>query len=135
MSDSPLLSKMDALLKKHRGGNEADVDASSGLATAPEAPRHTAAGRRLAAGADRCDRARHAPGRVSACGRARPPAAQPAEPEAPAPSAALPIVSDTLAEQLMSELAPRLSEVMEKQVAAELRKNLDQTVATPALPA
>jgi BMFP domain-containing protein YqiC len=39
-------------------------------------------------------------------------------------------VSDTLAEQLMSELAPRLSEVMEKQVAAELRKNLDQTVAS-----
>jgi BMFP domain-containing protein YqiC len=38
-------------------------------------------------------------------------------------------VTDTLAEQLMSELAPRLSEVMEKQVAAELRKNLDQTVA------
>ena len=40
------------------------------------------------------------------------------------------VVNDTLAEQLMSELAPRLSEVMEKQVAAELRKNLDQTVAT-----
>jgi len=38
--------------------------------------------------------------------------------------------NDTLAEQLMSELAPRLSEVMEKQVAAELRKNLDQTLAT-----
>jgi hypothetical protein len=30
----------------------------------------------------------------------------------------------------MSELAPRLSEVMEKQVSAELRKSLDQTVAT-----
>ena len=44
----------------------------------------------------------------------------------PLPSA----VSDTLAEQLMSELAPRLSEVMEKQVAAELRKNIDQTVSS-----
>jgi BMFP domain-containing protein YqiC len=40
------------------------------------------------------------------------------------------VVTDTLAEQLMSELAPRLSEAMEKQVAAELRKNLDQTVAS-----
>ncbi len=30
----------------------------------------------------------------------------------------------------MRELAPRLSEVMEKQVAAELRKSLDQPVAS-----
>jgi hypothetical protein len=52
-----------------------------------------------------------------------------AEAEAPV-AAASAIVSDALAEQLLGELAPRLSEVMEKQVAAELRKNLDQTVAT-----
>jgi hypothetical protein len=58
------------------------------------------------------------------------PAAQPAQPEAPAADAPPSAVSDTLAEQLMSELAPRLSEVMEKQVTAELRKNLDQTVAS-----
>ncbi len=55
-----------------------------------------------------------------------------AEPPSPAVAGtqvqALPI-GDTLTEQLMSELAPRLSEVMEKQVAAELRKNLDETVS------
>jgi hypothetical protein len=57
------------------------------------------------------------------------PVSVPLEPE-PAPlDTTTAAVNDTLAEQLMSELAPRLSEVMEKQVAAELRKNLDQTVA------
>ena len=49
---------------------------------------------------------------------------------APVTDPAASLVNDTLAEQLMQELAPRLSDVMEKQVAAELRKNLDQTVAT-----
>lgn len=130
MSESPLLSKMDALLKKHRGGNEADVDASSGLATAPEAPRHTPpADAWLPVLTDVIERG--TPPVVSAPAAAvPPPAAQPAEPEAPVAETPSSIVSDTLAEQLMSELAPRLSEVMEKQVAAELRKNLDQTVAT-----
>ena len=46
-------------------------------------------------------------------------------PEAPP----LDAINDTLTEQLMSELAPRLSEVMEQQVSAELRKSLDQTVS------
>ncbi|HUX32070.1 MAG TPA: hypothetical protein VMV78_15810 [Thiobacillus sp.] len=130
MSESPLLSKMDALLKKHRGGNEADVDASFGLATAPDAPRHMPpADAWLPVLTDAIERG--TPPVVSApAAAAHPPAAQPAEPEAPIAEMPSSIVSDTLAEQLMSELAPRLSEVMEKQVAAELRKNLDQTVAT-----
>jgi len=130
MSESPLLSKMDALLKKHRGGNETDVDASSGLATAPEAPRHTPPPDAwLPVLTDVIERG--TPPVVSApAAAAHPPAAQPTEPEAPIAEAPSSIVSDTMAEQLMSELAPRLSEVMEKQVAAELRKNLDQTVAT-----
>lgn len=130
MSESPLLSKMDALLKKHRGGNEADTDASSGSATAPEAPRHTPpADAWLPVLTDVIERG--TPPVVSApATAARPPATQSAEPVAPVAEAPSSIVSDTLAEQLMSELAPRLSEVMEKQVAAELRKNLDQTVAT-----
>ena len=58
------------------------------------------------------------------------PPAGPGLPEASqATPAPMPAESDALAEQLLSELGPRLSEVMEKQVAAELRKNLDQTVA------
>ena len=130
MNDSPLLSKMDALLKKHRGSNETDVHASSGLATAPEAPRRMPpADAWLPVLTDVIERG--TPPIVSTpAAAAPPPAAQSAEPEAPVAEATASIVSDTLAEQLMSELAPRLSEVMEKQVATELRKNLDQTVAT-----
>ncbi|MDZ7596700.1 MAG: hypothetical protein U0932_18830 [Thiobacillus sp.] len=129
MSDSPLLSKMDALLKKHRGGSEGERDA---LPEPVQAPPPDA----------------WLPVLTSVIKRGTPPpapaplpAAEPASPPAAAAAEVLPepattaivndtTVNDTLAEQLMSELAPRLSEVMEKQVAAELRKNLDQTVAT-----
>lgn len=134
MNDSPLLSKMDALLKKHRGSNEPDVHALPGLATAPEAPRRMPqdmppADAWLPVLTDVIERG--TPLAVSApAAAAPPPAAQSAKPETPVAVTPSSIVSDTLAEQLMSELAPRLSEVMEKQVAAELRKNLDQTVAT-----
>jgi hypothetical protein len=121
VSDDPLLSKMDALLRKHRGGPDAAADDTAPSANAwlpvltdvieagqvppvaePEAP---------------------PPSVITA---AAPPAAEGVrrEPEPP-----LPVVNDTLAEQLMSELAPRLSQIMEKQVAAQLRKSLDETVA------
>jgi hypothetical protein len=137
MSDSPLLSKMDALLKKHRGGSETDVGASPAHAVTPQpSSGHTPPpGAWLPVLTDVIERgtppAKAAPAPVAI--------ATPAEPVLPAdapacvaPAVTLPpaVVTDTLAEQLMSELAPRLSEVMEKQVAAELRKNLDQTVAT-----
>ena len=130
MSDSPLLSKMDALLKKHRGGSE-DVrevppapSPSSEHAPPPDAwlPVLTQVIERGTPPA--VPVADASPVAASAV-----PASPPVEPEAPTPVAAVPAASDTLTEQLMSELAPRLSEVMEKQVAAELRKNLDQTVA------
>ncbi len=139
MSDSPLLSKMDALLKKHRGGSEGDPaarsaePAASGQADVSTPP----PGAWLPVLTDVIERgtppAMTAPAPVLAAPAAAPavesaPAAAPAPAPMPDPSASL--VNDTLAEQLMSELAPRLSEVMEKQVAAELRKNLDQTVAT-----
>lgn len=124
MSDSPLLSKMDALLKKHRGGVEGNSDSSPGQAAPPDAwlpvltqviERGTPPVVPVAAAAP----------------TVAPPALSTPPAESVAPAAEVPpsAVSDTLAEQLMSELAPRLSEVMEKQVAAELRKNLDQTVA------
>ena len=114
MSDSPLLSKMDALLKKHRGGSEGERDAPPAHVQAPPPDAWL-------------------PVLTSVIERGTPPPAAPAEaPPEPATAAIVndTTVNDTLAEQLMSELAPRLSEVMEKQVAAELRKNLDQTVAT-----
>jgi hypothetical protein len=119
MSDSPLLGKMDALLKKHRGG---DALPASGASAAPPSDAWL-------------------PVLTDVIERGTPPAPV----EAPAPLLTAPeppsaaaaetparglAVGDTLTEQLMSELAPRLSEVMEKQVAAELRKNLDETVST-----
>ncbi len=123
MSDSPLLSKMDALLKKHRGGIEDSRDAPSGHAPSEQAAPPDA----------------WLPVLTQVIERGTPPAASvaPLPPAATAaatfpasPETSAAAVSDTLAEQLMSELAPRLSEVMEKQVAAELRKNLDETVAS-----
>ncbi|MBU1222594.1 MAG: hypothetical protein KKA22_05490 [Gammaproteobacteria bacterium] len=124
MSDSPLLSKMDALLKKHRGGVEADLGAASDLAPPPEHP-PPPCNAWLPVLTDVIER-----GTPPVVAAAATPAAPHGEPEAAATEAPPAVVSDTLAEQLMSELAPRLSEVMEKQVTAELRKNLDQTVAS-----
>jgi hypothetical protein len=139
MSDSPLLSKMDALLKKHRGGGE-DVHEA---ATSPAAAVETAAppdawlpvltqvierGTPPTMSTPTTPRAESAAPAPATTPTVSPP--PPAEPEIPEANAPVSLVSDTLAEQLMSELAPRLSEVMEKQVAAELRKNLDQTVSS-----
>lgn len=129
MSDSPpperldTLSKMDALLKKHRGGtgdsrDAPPVHAPSGQAAPPDAwlPVLTQVIER---------------GTPPALAVAPPPPAAATAATFPAsPETSAAAVSDTLTEQLMSELAPRLSEVMEKQVAAELRKNLDETVAS-----
>jgi len=139
MSDSPLLSKMDALLKKHRGGNETDP----AVRTDPSAlsgPTHASAppaGAWLPVLTDVIERGtppvRASAAHVTAAAAAVPvvePVPTPTAAAAPVTDPAAALVNDTLAEQLMSELAPRLSEVMEKQVAAELRKNLDQTVAT-----
>jgi hypothetical protein len=126
MSDSPILSKMDALLKKHRGGDNSP-DATFDRTDSPErTPPPDAWLPVLTQVIERgTPPAAPAAGAPTAAPVAPPlPATPPDEPEHTA------IVSDTLAEQLMSELTPRLSEVMEKQVAAELRKNLDQTVAS-----
>jgi hypothetical protein len=133
MSDSPLLSKMDALLKKHRGGIEGDSDALPGRAPEPAHPKATPPDAWLPVLTQVIERGTPpaAPAPAAEPAATHPAsAAPPAEPEAPAADVPPAAVSDTLAEQLMSELAPRLSAVMEKQVAAELRKNLDQTVAS-----
>jgi hypothetical protein len=136
MSDSPILNKMDALLKKHRGGAESDSESPPEPVSGPSAEQTAPPNAWLPVLTQVIERGM--PPRASApATEPAAPATQTVEPEAPpvkpaAPAVEVPptIVSDTLAEQLMSELAPRLSEVMEKQVAAELRKNLDQTVAT-----
>lgn len=116
MSDDPLLNKMDALLKKHRGSGESAHSGPPATAPAPGQP------------------PAWLPVLTDVIERGTPPAATEAAPPPPAPAVERdapqdPAASDALAEQLMSELAPRLSEVMKKQVAAELRKNIDDTVA------
>jgi hypothetical protein len=134
MSDSPLLNKMDALLKKHRGGgDEGHHDAPAGHAhtAEPSVPPDTW----LPVLTQVIERGTSpiVPEAVTAGSPAigsAPPAPRDTAPATPAAVVPASAVSDTLAEQLMSELAPRLSEVMEKQVAAELRKNLDQTIAS-----
>ena len=132
MSDSPLLNKMDALLKKHRGsGSEDNHDTPPGPAAAPEGTPPEGAWLPVLTHVIQ----RGTPPAVPVTATSSVPPPTPPEPhpetqEVPAVCSPDAAVSDTLAEQLMSELAPRLSEVMEKQVAAELRKNLDQTVAT-----
>lgn len=119
MNDSPLLSKMDALLRKHRGGVGDDDAPPKPASTAVPPP-----GAWLPVLTDVIERGVSPVDPVPA---ERPvPRAEAKTPVDGTPAS--PMVSDALAEQLMSELAPRLSEAMEKQVAAELRKNLDQTV-------
>ncbi len=110
-STNPLLDKMDALMKKHRGPGETKPEA------APEGW--------LPVLTDVVQRGTPPVAVPAAC-----PAPSPPTPGIAAPAASEQQVTDTLAEQLLSELAPKLSEVMEKQVATELRKNLDETVAT-----
>ena len=107
---NPLLDKMDALLKKHRGPGEIKPE------VAPEGwlPVLTDV---IQLGT---------PPVAAAAVRSAPP---PATPKVDVPPPPPETVTDTLAEQLLSELGPKLSEVMEKQVATELRKSLDETVA------
>lgn len=131
MSDSPppgkldTLSKMDALLKKHRGGGEGGREEI--IPSPPVSAQATPPGAWLPVLTQVIERG--TPPAVSAPAET-PIVNSPAQLEAPAAETPPAAVSDTLAEQLMSELAPRLSEVMEKKVAAELRKNIDQTVSS-----
>ena len=153
MSDSPLMSKMDALLKKHRGGGDEPPSVPAHVEHASPAAHTPPPNAWLPVLTQVIERGTPPPvvrevvhptvaetvpvPSVPAPSMIEPTVlvanasvSQPPEPAVPAPAIEPDsAVSDTLAEQLMSELAPRLSEVMEKQVAAELRKNLDQTVA------
>ncbi|MGE5318754.1 MAG: hypothetical protein ACM3KD_01105 [Hyphomicrobiaceae bacterium] len=140
MSESPLLIKMDALMKKHRGSGEAD--ATTTVTPSPAVPLATPVaapppGAWLPVLTDVIERGAlkpAAPPQSAAQPTPRPgTATAPTAAAAAEPSktpAAAPVVDEALAKELLNELAPRLSEAMEKQVAAELRKNIDQTVSS-----
>jgi hypothetical protein len=117
MSDSPLLSKMDALLKKHRGGGMVDPSPSPKSAPPP--------GAWLPVLTDVIERGTPPATRASA---ARPPARPAPAAATPATVAPVPAEDNAIADQLLGELAPHLSEAMGKQLAEELRRNLDQIV-------
>lgn len=104
---NPLLGKMDALIKKHRGPGE----------TAPQVTPPPG----------------WLPVLTEVVVRGTPPAptaTRVTEPAQDKSSVAANPGTEQLANQLLEELAPKLSAVMEQQVATELRKNLDETVAT-----
>ena len=108
---NPLLGKMDALIKKHRGPAEVAPETTPPPGWLPVL--------------------------TEVVLRGTPPVTAPAAPAATVPE---PVVAETsapanadteqLANQLLNELGPKLSAVMEQQVATELRKNMDETVAT-----
>lgn len=142
MSDSPMLSKMDALLKKHRGGGKTSAQpVPSEPVAAPEpadlskpsAPPNAwlpVLTQVIERGIPPVVAAPIAAATAAPLPQPEVPAAEAPVPDAPQADPSAPVIDIALAEQLMNELAPRLSEVMEKQVTSELRKNLDQTVAT-----
>lgn len=108
---NPLLGKMDALIKKHRGPAEAATETTPPPGWLPVL--------------------------TEVVLRGTPPITAPSthaavvpEPVAAQPSAPSNTDTEQLANQLLNELGPKLSAVMEQQVATELRKNLDETVAT-----
>ena len=151
MSDSPMLSKMEALMKKHRGDDSSTSPTPQAPVTTPElADEPTIAHRSpppnawlpvltqlIERGTPPPVRAvsspaetRLSPAEEASVAVEKPLAAEAHEPLPLSSETPTPIVNHQLAEQLMDELGPRLSAVMEQQVASELRKNLDQTVAT-----
>lgn len=123
--EDPLLHKMDALLKKHRG--DSGDAAPAAVSPAPEAPAPTAP----------------APGWLpvltQVIERGAPPdaplpppadAAGPLSAIEPEPGAAGPDDEAALVERLMQALAPRLTGIVEQNIAAELHRTLDQTLAS-----
>ncbi len=118
-SEDPLLHKMDALLKRHRGETKNPPPA-------PETPPSAAPG--------------WLPVLTQVIERGSPPeepASLPPDTAVSAigpgpvlsPDAGRPGDEDALVDRLMQALAPRLTEIVEQRIAAELHRNLDQTLA------
>ena len=108
---NPLLGKMDALIKKHRGPAEAARESTPPPGWLPVLTEVVVRGTPP----------------ILATVASTEPAPEPVIEE---PSAVANTDTEHLANQLLDELGPKLSAVMEQQVATELRKNLEETVAT-----
>ena len=115
----PLLDKMDALIKKHRGPTE---DAATPAPPPGWLPVLTEVVKRGTPPIQKTT--------VHAAPLPEPVSAEPKSVEPESRQFAESTNTEDLANQLLQELGPKLSVVMEQQVASELRKNLDETVAT-----
>jgi hypothetical protein len=131
MSD-PLLDKMDALLKKHKGDADIPVAAATGQAKAgTDEPPPLPDNAWLPVLTDVVEigepSAPPAPPASSPVPQATPvqPPAEAVSPVSPATA----IQPDVLTEQIMSELEPRLSAMLRDRLVAEVRNSLDDTLS------
>lgn len=142
MSQDPLLDKMDALLKKHRGSNDTDSSAressqNDALDAAENSPPPDAWLPVLtdvvvmgSVTVDASDKPGSAP--LPAQNKTHP---VPEETDQKHEQSDTQVVtdssaiSDTLAEQLMGELEPKLAALLQDKVATQIRNSLDDTVS------
>jgi hypothetical protein len=142
MSQDPLLDKMDALLKKHRGSTEGDVPAQAATPIAPivageDAPPPDAwlpvltdlvMMGTVPPAAD-TETANAPEQRTSAAVQAAPTKSTPPAPPALPAEDSAPAVTDSLAEQLLGELEPQLAALLQDKVAKQIRNSLDETIS------
>lgn len=132
MSSDPLLDKMDALLKKHRGEPEAPAAVTSDqpmeaeIAEPPPLPDDAW----LPVLTDVV--AMGEPDTATSASPASPPQLPVSEaaPADTAPPAVASIDPDALVEQIMNQLEPRLGVMLRDRLAAEIRNSLDDTLST-----
>lgn len=142
MSQDPLLDKMDALLKKHRGSQDANVSSPQGEAASPLTDEENSPppDAWLPVLTDvvvmgTIPESRSEEESEGHAGMAEETVTDSAQ-EAPRTDTPAPVeasetegISDTLAEQLMGELEPRLITLLQSKVAPQIRNSLDDTVS------
>lgn len=116
--DAPLLSKMDALLKKHRGENEPVVAPTTPSASAPPAwlPVLTQVIERGAVPSPASPSTMDTPASVDA----------PLPPPDPAPAGNEPLD----VQSLLQTLLPRLGDDLKQQITHDVHAQIDQALAT-----
>ncbi len=141
MSQDPLLDKMDALLKKHRG-NETEHPAQDAKVSEPTQVEEPAAPPPDAwlpvltdvvvmgnpANAQNIEVA-DAPETVAAEPELLRTEPIPQAEQPPIPTTDSLAISDSLAEQLMGELEPKLSALLQNKISSRIHSSLDDTVS------
>jgi hypothetical protein len=145
MNQDPLLKKMDALLKKHRGGKEAessmldaarndmnDMSVAAEEAPPPDAWLPVLTDVVVMGNVTATPSEASSPAPVSAT-KASPTPSEETGPEHGQREAQHdiepPAITDTLAEQLMGELEPKLAALLQDKLATQIRNSLDDSVS------